>query len=134
MMFFSDAVLAIAITLLVIEIEVPQLPHGASNSEHLAALANLTPHFIGYVISFAVIGVIWTGHHRAFSLALHFAPGLYLPNLALGRHRVHAVFHGLSERELWRASAAHRLQWHAVADCTAQHALGPQGDGTALCR
>jgi uncharacterized membrane protein len=83
MMFFSDAVFAIAITLLVIEIEVPQLPHGASNSEHLAALANLTPHFIGYVISFAVIGVFWTGHHRAFSLALHFAPGLYLPNLAL---------------------------------------------------
>src|SRR4051812_13675499 len=83
MMFFSDAVFAIAITLLVIEIEVPHLPHGANNSEHLAALANLSPHFIGYVISFAVIGVFWTGHHRAFSLALHFAPGLYLPNLAL---------------------------------------------------
>ena len=83
MMFFSDAVFAIAITLLVVEIEVPQLPHGASMGEHLAALANLTPHFTGYVISFAVIGVFWTGHHRAFSLALHFAPGLYLPNLAL---------------------------------------------------
>jgi uncharacterized membrane protein len=81
--FFSDAVFAIAITLLVIEIDVPELPHGVSDIEHVAALANLTPHFVGYIISFAVIGTFWTGHHRAFSLARHFAPGLYLPNLAL---------------------------------------------------
>ena len=83
MMFFSDAVFAIAITLLVIEIDVPDLPHGASNLEHVAALVHLTSHFIGYLISFAVIGIFWTGHHRAFSMARHFAPALYLPNLAL---------------------------------------------------
>jgi TMEM175 potassium channel family protein len=83
MMFFSDAVFAIAITLLVIGIDVPQLPHGASNSEQIAALANLIPNFIGFFISFAVIGAFWSGHHRAFSLARHYAPGLQIPNMML---------------------------------------------------
>jgi len=83
MMFFSDAVFAIAITLLVIEIDVPELPHGVSNAEHVAALANLLPHFFGFVISFAMIGGFWVGHHRAFSMAHYYAPGLHLPNLAL---------------------------------------------------
>ena len=83
LIFFSDAVFAIAITLLVIEIGVPHLPHSAPNIAHLAELAALIPEFVGFFISFAVIGAFWTGHHRAFSLARHYAPGLIMPNLAM---------------------------------------------------
>jgi len=83
LIFFSDAVFAIAITLLVIEIQVPHLPRGAPDIQHVAALANLLPSFVGFFISFWVIGAFWTGHHRAFSLARHYAPGLIVPNLAM---------------------------------------------------
>ncbi|QAY75944.1 TMEM175 family protein [Sphingosinicella sp. BN140058] len=81
--FFSDAVFAIAMTLLIIEIHVPHLPHGADSAAHVRALAELFPSFTGFFVSFAVIGAFWAGHHRAFGLACHYAPGLVLPNLAM---------------------------------------------------
>ncbi len=83
LIFFTDAVFAIANTLLVIEIEIPHLPHGVANIHHVAALANLIPAFVGFFISFAVIGAFWAGHHRAFSLARHYAPGLLMPNMMM---------------------------------------------------
>lgn len=83
LIFFSDAVFAIAITLLIIEIKVPHLPHGASAQAHLIELARLIPHFIGFFVSFGVIGLFWAGHHRAFSMARHYAPGLVGPSLAM---------------------------------------------------
>lgn len=81
--FFSDAVFAIAITLLIIEVKVPHLPQGSDTAAHLHALGELMPNFMGFFISFAVIGAFWAGHHRAFGLAAHYAPGLVLPNLAM---------------------------------------------------
>ena len=83
LIFFSDAVFAIAITLLIIEVKVPHLPHGAGPDDHLIALAQLIPNFIGFFVSFGVIGLFWAGHHRAFSMARYYAPGLVLPNLML---------------------------------------------------
>lgn len=83
LVFFSDAVFAIAITLLIIEIHPPHLPHGASDHDHLQGLANLIPAFIGYFISFAVIGNFWAGHHRAFSLAAHYHPRVIGWNMCL---------------------------------------------------
>lgn len=83
MIFFSDAVFAIAITLLVIELHAPELPRGSSDTAQLQALANLVPNIIGFAISFAVIGMFWMGHHRAFSLAAHYSPRVLGWNLSL---------------------------------------------------
>lgn len=83
LIFFSDAVFAISITLLIIEIHPPHPPSGSGDAAHWQALAGLIPNFIGFIISFAVIGAFWAGHHRAFSLASHYHPRVLGWNLAL---------------------------------------------------
>jgi uncharacterized membrane protein len=83
LVFFSDAVFAIAITLLVIEIHPPHVERGARDLAHVAALANLIPAIVGYFISFWVIGMFWMGHHRAFALAAHYSPRILVWNMAL---------------------------------------------------
>ena len=59
---FSDGVFAIAITLLVIEIGVPHV----EGTTLLGALVEQWPSYLGYVISFLQIGVIWANHHNRF--------------------------------------------------------------------
>ena len=54
---FSDGVLAIIFTIMVLEIKVP---HGGD----LAALAPLLPALLGYVLSFVYIGIYWSNHHH----------------------------------------------------------------------
>ena len=60
---FSDGVFAIAITLLILEIEVPHVGHGESLWR---ALGHEWPSYAGYVVSFLVIGIIWVNHHQVF--------------------------------------------------------------------
>lgn len=83
LVFFSDAVFAIAITLLVIELHPPHLERWSSDRSHIVGLINQIPAFLGYFISFAVIGNFWMGHHRAFSLAGHYHPRILGWNMAL---------------------------------------------------
>jgi len=83
LVFFSDAVFAIAITLLIIEIHPPHLPKGSSDGAHLQALADLIPNFVGYFVSFMVVGLFWMGHHRAFTLAARYSPRILGWNMAL---------------------------------------------------
>jgi uncharacterized membrane protein len=61
--FFSDAVVAIAITLLAIDLPVPE---GNSSEELLAALGANSYAYLAFLISFLVIANHWTIHHRVF--------------------------------------------------------------------
>jgi uncharacterized membrane protein len=63
---FSDAVIAIAITLLVIEIHVPDQAEILSNGELWHSLGELWPSYLGYLISFVGLGILWANHHRMF--------------------------------------------------------------------
>ena len=54
---FSDGVIAIIITIMVLELKVP---HG----ENLAALAPVVPVFLSYVLSFVYVGIYWNNHHH----------------------------------------------------------------------
>jgi uncharacterized membrane protein len=61
---FSDGVFAIAITLLVLSIPVPNLPRGADPAQVVAALNDLVPNLIGFGLSFFLVGTQWIAHHR----------------------------------------------------------------------
>jgi len=61
---FSDGVFAIAITLLILEVKVP---HAGTERGLLRALAQLWPSYLGYVISFVTLGIMWANHHAIFT-------------------------------------------------------------------
>lgn len=63
---FSDAVIAIAITLLVLEVRVPHLEEGEGRAELWDKLGGLWPSYLGYLISFVIIGIMWANHHEIF--------------------------------------------------------------------
>jgi uncharacterized membrane protein len=75
---FSDGVFAIAITLLVLEIKVPE-PNG-----HLAhELLSQWPSYAGYAVSFLTIGIIWVNHHAQFDRVARVDRTLLFLNLFL---------------------------------------------------
>jgi uncharacterized membrane protein len=63
---FADGVFAIAITLLVLAIHLP-----APDEKLGDALVAQLPEFVGYVVSFLTIGIMWVQHHRLFTLIRH---------------------------------------------------------------
>jgi len=65
---FSDGVFAIAITLLILEIKVPNLGAGATDGKLLAALGALWPSYLAFVLSFFVILIMWVNHHEFLRL------------------------------------------------------------------
>jgi len=78
--FFSDGVFAIAITLLIIEIKVPVIEH-ASNEALLDSLSEMSLKFIGFLISFAIVGHYWSVHHRIFGYVKKYNSPLLWVNL-----------------------------------------------------
>src|SRR5216684_1628673 len=108
---FSDGVIAIVITLLVLEIHVPSLPAHAGGRAILQALLKLSPSVAAYVISFLICSIWWITHHNfvhdlrevdrtllwsnnMFLLCLGFLP---FPTALLGQHPdepVAAAFYG----------------------------------------
>ena len=61
---FCDGVFAIVITLLVLEIKVPEIPIDHIATELPAALLAMVPKIFGHILSFAVLGIYWVGHHN----------------------------------------------------------------------
>lgn len=54
---FSDGVIAIIITIMVLELKIP-------HKENISALLTLTPVFLNYILSFVYIGIYWNNHHH----------------------------------------------------------------------
>jgi uncharacterized membrane protein len=65
---FSDAVFAIALTLLVVGIAVPTVSDASDSSEMWDVLWNLRQEFVSFFVGFAVIGRYWLAHHRFVSV------------------------------------------------------------------
>jgi uncharacterized membrane protein len=76
---FSDGVIAIAITLLVLDIKIPESEPG----KLFDALLDHWPSYVAYVLSFTVIGIMWVSHHSMFERIRHTDRGLLFTNLLL---------------------------------------------------
>ncbi len=83
LIFFSDAVFAIAITLLALEIRLPALEEPVTNEALLNALLVIWPKYLSYIISFLVIGLYWMSHHRMFRFIKRYDQRLIFLNLLL---------------------------------------------------
>jgi uncharacterized membrane protein len=73
---FSDGVLAIIITIMVLELKVP---HG----DGIKALAPLLPVFLGYVLSFIYIAIYWNNHHHLMHTVEHVSASMLWANMHL---------------------------------------------------
>ena len=126
--FFSDAVFAIALTLLILDLRSPA-ETAAANVPH--ELVRLWPAYLSFLLSFIVIGLYWNSHHRLFGLIRGYDRGLIWLNLALllcivvlpfptsliGQHQVADVSYIVYAA--WvalTATAAGCLTWHAVGN------------------
>lgn len=132
--YFSDAVFAIAITLLVLDIHVPEIPERFVAERLPERLLELWPKYLSYVLSFVVILMYWMAHHRTFraiksydrtliwlnSLFLMFIAFLPFPTSLLGEYGDQqlavviyaaslAVARLLLTAVWWYASSGHRL-------------------------
>ena len=73
---FSDGVIAIIITIMVLELKVP---HG----ETMDALGPLIPRFLSYVLSFTYVGIYWNNHHHMLHTCEEVTGGILWANLHL---------------------------------------------------
>ncbi len=73
---FSDGVLAIIITIMVLEMKVP---HGSD----LSSLQPVIPVFLSYILSFVYLGIYWNNHHHMLHTVKHVTGGILWANLHL---------------------------------------------------
>ena len=73
---FSDGVIAVIITIMVLELKVP---HGGDQ----AALAPLVPVFLAYVLSFVLVAIYWNNHHHMLHAVHHVSGGTLWANMHL---------------------------------------------------
>jgi uncharacterized membrane protein len=73
---FSDGVLAIIITIMILELKIP-------HSSDWAALGEVLPQLLGYILSFVFIGIDWVNHHHMLQIVRHVTGGIMWANLNL---------------------------------------------------
>ncbi len=76
--FLFDGVFAIAMTILVLELKVPDLSDRRSVAELARALAHEAPTFVSYLLSFVVLGVFWYRHDQQYRAFRVITPGMLL--------------------------------------------------------
>lgn len=104
---FSDGVLAIIITIMVLEMGVPE-------GIEVAALRPLLPVFVSYVLSFIYLGIYWNNHHRMLHLTERVNGGVLWANL-------HTCCSGCrwcrSSRPGWAKTASRQPRRRSTAEC-----------------
>ena len=81
LILFTDAVFAIAITLLAIEIRFPEFKSLPSDAGIWRSMGELVPKFIGFLIGFVIIAQYWTAHHRIFRFVRNYDTKLLWVNI-----------------------------------------------------
>ena len=79
--FFSDAVFAIVITIMILDVKLPEVEQYLSESRAKGALLHILPKLIGYGVSFAAVGSFWMKHLRIFSILKNYNSELLIINL-----------------------------------------------------
>jgi uncharacterized membrane protein len=80
---FSDGVIAIIITLMILDIHLPVIAKGSASHEVWMQLSTMLPSVIAYMISFYGLGVFWVNHHHFFHMVKHSDRNLLWLNLNL---------------------------------------------------
>lgn len=80
---FSDGVIAIIITLMVLDIHWPHIPEGLSTKETWMEISKMLPNIIAYMTSFYGLGIFWSNHHHFFHMVKHSDINLIWLNLNL---------------------------------------------------
>ena len=83
LIFFSDAVFAIAITLMALDLRPPEMPLDQVPAQLASRLIAMTPRFISYVLTFLIVGSYWIAHHRDFQYIKRYDRRLIWINLLL---------------------------------------------------
>ena len=124
--FLSDGLFAIALTILVIEVRVPDLPNAASSDQVINSLRALLPRLFAYILSFfTIISLYWVTHWRRFRLIeradvrlaylnlllLGFIALIPFPTALIGEHGDTAIAVAIYAGTLAAAGIAGRLTW-----------------------
>ena len=123
--FLSDGLFAIAMTVLVIDLRVPDLPIGATSDQIAASLGQLLPRLFAYALSFAIISFYWLAHWRRFKLIeraderlaylnlllLGFIALIPFPTALIGEHGDTPIAVGVYVATLSAAGIAGFLSW-----------------------
>jgi uncharacterized membrane protein len=80
---FSDGVIAIIITIMVLDLKVPHPTEQTPHPDKLADLMGLLPVFLSYVLSFIYLGIYWNNHHHMFHTTKKVTGGILWANLHL---------------------------------------------------
>jgi uncharacterized membrane protein len=126
---FSDAVMAIVMTLLALDLRAPELPSHTTWRAYHHAVAPIAPVFVSFTLSFAIVAVYWVGHYYFFRHIKH-ATGTMLwlninllfwialmpfPTQLLGAHptgEIPIILYGLNQ--LFASIAMMLMRFHAV--------------------